>query len=118
MKTKRLMALVIAVLTLTMAFAPAALAATVYATGNWSTWRTQKTSSYDTYYTYAIQVFLNRHMTGYPTLTADGVFGSQTNNRVRNFQDYHGLQVDGIVGSATWTKMQSYLVDNSSSGEK
>lgn len=32
----------------------------------------------------------------------DGVFGLRTEGRVREFQDYEGLRVDGIVGPKTW----------------
>lgn len=35
-------------------------------------------------------------------LIADGIFGSITDEAVRDFQKSHGLAVDGIVGSKTW----------------
>ncbi|MEA5462129.1 peptidoglycan-binding domain-containing protein [Leptothoe sp. PORK10 BA2] len=35
----------------------------------------------------------------------DGVFGSQTQRAVENFQRQAGLGVDGIVGAATWQKL-------------
>src|SRR5918995_6933764 len=35
-------------------------------------------------------------------VTADGVFGVQTDSAVRSYQRAAGLQVDGIVGLATW----------------
>ena len=37
-----------------------------------------------------------------PTVTADGVFGAQTENAVRAVQRNAGLEVNGIVGPATW----------------
>lgn len=36
---------------------------------------------------------------------ADGDFGSQTEKAVREFQQDHDLTVDGIVGPATWAKL-------------
>jgi hypothetical protein len=35
-------------------------------------------------------------------ISADGVFGAQTDTAVRQYQARAGLQVDGIVGPATW----------------
>jgi peptidoglycan hydrolase-like protein with peptidoglycan-binding domain len=35
-------------------------------------------------------------------LTIDGVFGTNTDVAVHNFQSSHGLIVDGIVGKKTW----------------
>ncbi|RJX37486.1 peptidoglycan-binding protein [Paenibacillus pinisoli] len=43
---------------------------------------------------------------GYP-VTADGVFGSGTLAEVKKFQQAKGLTVDGIVGSATWSKLRA-----------
>ncbi|TGM28246.1 peptidoglycan-binding domain-containing protein [Leptospira levettii] len=36
---------------------------------------------------------------------ADGIFGSKTNQAVRDFQLKNSLVVDGIVGSKTWEKI-------------
>lgn len=38
-------------------------------------------------------------------LAVDGVFGPQTEDRVRRFQRNWGLTVDGIVGPQTWTEL-------------
>lgn len=35
-------------------------------------------------------------------ITADGIFGANTEQAVKNFQAKNGLQVDGIVGRNTW----------------
>jgi peptidoglycan hydrolase-like protein with peptidoglycan-binding domain len=51
---------------------------------------------------FAVQYLLRSH--GY-NLTPDGIFGPQTNTRVREFQQDKGLQVDGIVGPQTWTRL-------------
>jgi peptidoglycan hydrolase-like protein with peptidoglycan-binding domain len=37
-----------------------------------------------------------------PSLAVDGVFGPKTKQRVEGFQQGAGLQVDGVVGPATW----------------
>ena len=39
----------------------------------------------------------------------DGIFGSQTLNAVYYFQDQFGLAIDGIVGRATWRKLEPYI---------
>ena len=37
-----------------------------------------------------------------PDLVVDGVFGSKTEQAIKEFQQAEGLAVDGIVGPATW----------------
>ncbi len=37
----------------------------------------------------------------------DGVFGSNTRNKVKLFQQLEGVQDDGIVGPVTWGRLQS-----------
>ena len=53
-----------------------------------------------------IQVELNRIAQNYPAIpkiaTVDGIFGSRTESSVRAFQEIFDLDVDGIVGKATW----------------
>ncbi len=43
-------------------------------------------------------------------VTPDGVFGSATLNAVKEFQQYYGLEADGIIGRQTWGAIQqTYL---------
>ncbi|MBO5270390.1 MAG: peptidoglycan-binding protein [Clostridia bacterium] len=53
-----------------------------------------------------IQIRLNRIGANYPALPkivrSDGIFASDTENAVRDFQRIFGLTEDGIVGKATW----------------
>lgn len=44
---------------------------------------------------------------GYYTGSVDGVFGSGTEQAVRSFQSVNGLNVDGVVGSRTLSKLNS-----------
>jgi hypothetical protein len=37
--------------------------------------------------------------------TADGIFGNNTQARVKTWQRNHGLTADGVVGPKTWAKM-------------
>lgn len=59
-----------------------------------------------------IQVSLNRISQNYPAIPkispVDGIFGAQTENAVRAFQEIFGLSVDGIVGQATWYALVRY----------
>ncbi len=56
-----------------------------------------------------LQVMLNRIGQNYPAIpriaSVDGIFGPQTENAVRTFQQIFGLQADGIVGKATWYRL-------------
>ncbi len=60
-------------------------------------------------YVVVVQVMLNRISQNYPAIpklaTVDGIFGSRTENSVRQFQQIFGLTADGIVGKATWYSM-------------
>lgn len=38
-------------------------------------------------------------------ISVDGIFGSQTLQSVKDFQQKHGLVIDGIVGEKTWSKL-------------
>ncbi|WP_370942594.1 peptidoglycan-binding protein [Amycolatopsis sp. cg5] len=45
----------------------------------------------------------------YLGLTADGVFGADTEAAVKRYQSAQGLSVDGIVGAATWGRINDGL---------
>ena len=47
---------------------------------------------------------------GYRTGGLDGVFGTQTDTAVRNYQRSRGLAVDGIIGCNTWRSLQENVV--------
>lgn len=57
-----------------------------------------------------IQRKLNRISTNYPGIPkiypADGFFDSSTTDAVRKFQEVFNLEVDGLVGRATWNQIQ------------
>lgn len=128
MKYKKIMALVVAVITITMAFAPAAMAQTD-APYNWSSWPQQSKTSYSTRYTYAIQRFLRVSYNHYNILATflghplsyyydglvnssgnvDGVYGDKTRDLVKHFQTLYNLDADGVVGTNTWAKMRSRI---------
>lgn len=46
-----------------------------------------------------------------PSVTADGVFGSDTEAQVRAFEEFYGLNPDGIVDFRTWQLIQQIYND-------
>lgn len=52
--------------------------------------------------TYLQQQLINN---GYDVGGIDGIFGTKTLKAVKDFQLYHGLVVDGIVGAKTWAEL-------------
>lgn len=54
-----------------------------------------------------LQLFLNTYEVN--RLKIDCDFGSKTEEAVKNFQLNKGLEVDGIVGVKTWTKIYSIM---------
>lgn len=61
-----------------------------------------------------IQTSLNRIAQNYPAIPkifpVNGIFGSSTTAAVRQFQSIFNLQVDGIVGKATWYQLVKLYV--------
>lgn len=61
-----------------------------------------------------LQIRLNRISNNYPSipkiLLTDGNFGSDTEAAVRRFQEIFNLDVDGIVGKATWYTIQNIYI--------
>lgn len=57
----------------------------------------------------SLQIYLNRISGNYPAIpkiaATDGVFGSDTEEAVRKFQEIFGLEVMGTVSCATWYKI-------------
>jgi peptidoglycan hydrolase-like protein with peptidoglycan-binding domain len=53
----------------------------------------------------SLQATLNKWYPSLTRLVEDGDFGAKTDERVRYFQTKAKLEVDGIVGSATWSAL-------------
>ncbi len=51
----------------------------------------------------AVQALLN--LNGYSVGTPDGLFGTGSENKLKQFQTANGLTSDGICGAATWAKL-------------
>ena len=58
-----------------------------------------------------VQIRLNRISANFPGIPkiypVDGFFGESTRNAVEKFQEVFNLEVDGIVGRATWNKINA-----------
>ncbi len=61
-----------------------------------------------------IQTQLNRISRDYPSIpkipSNDGIFGIETENAVKAFQEIFNLSADGIIGKATWYKLKYLYV--------
>ncbi|MBQ8304069.1 MAG: peptidoglycan-binding protein [Clostridia bacterium] len=65
-----------------------------------------------------VQYYLNVIAYFNPSLNVfpiDSVFGVNTENAVRNFQTFYGLNVTGVVDEATWNKLRSVYNDTRAS---
>jgi hypothetical protein len=52
------------------------------------------------------QILMRRHRPQ-ATITADGIFGSRTKGAVENFQSFHHLTRDGIIGNNSWNEFMA-----------
>ena len=75
-----------------------------YLTRNLSTYPTLRRGSRGAYVT-LLQSLLTTFL--YPLGSIDGVFGTNTERAVREFQQENSLVVDGIVGANTWRALVS-----------
>ena len=61
-----------------------------------------------------LQIRLNRISANYPSIPkivrTDGIFGSDTEAAVRRFQEIFSLTPDGVVGKATWYRIQNVYI--------
>lgn len=73
-----------------------------YLTRNLNTYPTLRRRSRGAYVDFLQRLLLSYL---YPVGNIDGVFGSQTENCVRQFQQENSLAVDGIVGRNTWNEL-------------
>ena len=65
-----------------------------------------------------LQYYLNVIAYFNPSLNVfpiDSVFGANTENAVRNFQSFYGLEVTGIVDETTWNKLRQVYNETTSS---
>ena len=60
------------------------------------------------------QIRLNRISANYPSIPkivrADGIFGNDTEAAVRRFQEIFNLTPDGVIGRATWYRIQNVYI--------
>ena len=60
------------------------------------------------------QLRLNRISTNFPSIpkiaVVDGIFGTDTEAAVRQFQEVFGLTPDGVIGNSTWYRIQNVYI--------
>lgn len=54
-----------------------------------------------------LQELLNKHLKPHPALRVDGDLGPRTAAAVRNYQAALGIGIDGVVGSQTWSLLET-----------
>ncbi|MBE6553015.1 MAG: spore cortex-lytic protein [Ruminococcaceae bacterium] len=61
-----------------------------------------------------VQIRLNRISSNFPSIPkivrADGIFGTDTEAAVRQFQEVFNLPADGVVGKSTWYRIQNVYI--------
>ncbi len=61
-----------------------------------------------------VQIRLNRISSNFPSIPkiaqADGIFGTDTEEAVRQFQEIFNLTPDGVVGKSTWYRIQNVYI--------
>ncbi|MFW2491761.1 glycoside hydrolase family protein [Clostridium chromiireducens] len=61
---------------------------------------------------YEVKIIQNNlKMLGFGPISIDGIFRSETEAEVKNFQKYYDLCIDGIVGDVTWSKLIDEIKD-------
>lgn len=61
---------------------------------------------------YEVKIIQNNlKMLRFGPISTDGIFGSETDVAVKNFQRYYDLSIDGIVGDITWSKIIDEIKD-------
>lgn len=107
MERSKKLILLLSIVVATLFFVQSAFAASY--TFAFSTWATVQSGSSGNF-VYPVQA--NLWSSGYSATvgTIDGSFGTKTTTAVKAFQTANNLTSDGIVGSVTWSKFDSYCV--------
>lgn len=59
---------------------------------------------------YKVKIIQNNlKLLSFGPISVDGVFGNETESAVKNFQEYYGLNIDGIVGDITWSTLANEI---------
>ncbi len=101
MKTKKIIALIIAIASLLLL---GSIAFARYA--DFNDYPIKRLNDKDNYVR-ALQTIIKYNYSS--SLANDGIFGSDTESKVKNWQSANGLTSDGIVGSNTWAEMSTKL---------
>lgn len=101
MKTKKIIALIIAV---TSVLLIGSIAFARYA--DFNDYPNKRLNDNDNYVR-ALQTIIKYNYSS--SISNDGIFGNDTESKVKSWQSANGLTSDGIVGSNTWAKMTTKL---------